>query len=325
MRRENEKVNGLCGTYIDDILRVGTEKFREISRKTNERFEMADDEELPFTFTGFVLNRDRDGTIILYQNDYLQKLTLLPEDASFCHIASIRMKLAWLAHSRPDCLFEVFQLTQLTKELFEVDRRTIVKRINKLIIYAKKNNVCIRFVKLDPSSFEIIGFSDASFAGTRDFTSQLGYIIFVSDKSGSVIPMLYKSYKARRVTRSVMGAEMIAFSDTFDAAFTLRKELEYLQSGTQIPIKLLTDSKNLFDVISKGTRTSEKRLMLDVACAREGFRNMEINDIGFIRSNYNLADGLTKSMKQAGLLSVMNTSRLDYEVDQWIIRDKTRK
>lgn len=66
-------------------------------------------------------------------------------------------------------------------------------------------------------------------------------------------------------------------------------------------MQLLTDSRTLFDVISKGTRTSEKRLMLDVASAREGFRRMEISDIGFIRSSHNLADGLIKSMKQAGL------------------------
>lgn len=83
--------------------------------------------------------------------------------------------------------------------------------------------------------------------------------------------MLYKSYKALRVTRSIMDAELIAFTDMFGVAFTLRKELEELQPGAQVTMKLLTDSKTLSDAISKGARMSVKRLMLDASCARQGF------------------------------------------------------
>lgn len=168
---------------------------------------MADDEELPFLFTEFVLTRDKNGFIFLHQNNYLQKLKLLSEGATFCFIAFVKIKLLCLAHSRPNGFFKVSQLTQLTKELFEVNRRTIIKRSNKLIIYSKANKVCIRFVKLDPFLIRLIGFTDVLLAGNQGFTLQLGYILIISDKSSSVIPMLYKSYKARCVTLSVTGAE----------------------------------------------------------------------------------------------------------------------
>ena len=150
------------------------------------------------------------------------------------------------------------------------------------------------FPKLEVESLHITGFSDASFAANRDLSSQLGYICFLGDAKGSVVPFFFKSYKARRVTRSVMAAEIIAFSDLFDTEITMAKELSWLCAKPSLPIKLFTDNKSLFDVISKGSKTYEKRLMLDIACAREGFRSREISDIGFVRSSENIADGLAK-------------------------------
>jgi len=78
----------------------------------------------------------------------------------------------------------------------------------------------------------------------------------------------------------------------------------------------------LFDVISKGYRTAEKRLMLDISTAREGFLIHEISNIGFVRTNHNVSDGLTKPMQQACLREVLCTGRIRSKVDQWIIRRK---
>ena len=117
-----------------------------------------------------------------------------------------------------------------------------------------------------------------------------------------------------------MAGEVIAFSDLFDIAATLASELGEIY-GRRIPVQLLTDSKSLFDVISKGSRTSEKRTMLDIAAAREGFRDKIISDIGFICSSSNIADGLTKSMSQAALQAAVSTGMLSVKPEQWIIRN----
>ena len=87
-----------------------------------------------------------------------------------------------------------------------------------------------------------------------------------------------------------------------------------------VPVRLFTENKYLFDAVSKGTRTSEKRLILDIAAAKEGFESKDISDIGFVRSNCNLADGLTKRMKQASLLELMKTCKLSIRPEQWIVR-----
>lgn len=95
--------------------------------------------------------------------------------------------------------------------------------------------------------------------------------------------------KSKRVTRSVMAGEFIAFSDVFDIAVTLVDQLKTI-FGLPVPVQPFTNSESLFDVISKGSRTSEKRMMLYIAAAREGFRHKTISDIGFVRSSDNVAD-----------------------------------
>jgi len=115
------------------------------------------------------------------------------------------------------CPYEVSQLTQGNQSRFEENRRDVIKATNRVIGFVKDNAVTARFPKLELSSLRVIGISDASFATNYDSSSQLGYIVFIADAKGRAIPIFFKSYKARRVTRSVMGAELIAFSDMFDA------------------------------------------------------------------------------------------------------------
>ena len=81
------------------------------------------------------------------------------------------------------------------------------------------------------------------------------------DNSYNYLQISFKSYKSARVTRSVLSAEVIAFADWFDDAFALKSQLEHAL-GRAVPIHLLTDSKSFFDIISKWSRTSEKRIML---------------------------------------------------------------
>lgn len=181
----------------------------------------------------------------------------------------------------------------------------------------------ITIPRLDKRSLRIVGFSDASFANNHNLSTQLGHIVFLMDKSNAAAPISFKSYKARRIVRSAMSGEVIAFSDMFDIAITLSVELSDIL-GYRVPVQLMTDSKSLFDIISKGSRTSEKRMMLDIAAAREGFRDKAISDIGFIRSHKNVSDGLTKPMSQAMLRGILTKGQLDIVPDQWIVREKTK-
>ncbi len=54
---------GLSGGYVYDLLHAGFSDFRELSNRTNKRFKMGEDEELPHTSSIFSLARDKDRNL----------------------------------------------------------------------------------------------------------------------------------------------------------------------------------------------------------------------------------------------------------------------
>lgn len=73
----------------------------------------------------------------------------------------------------------------------------------------------------------------------------------------------------------------------------MKHDLENILSQ-HIPLQMLTDSHSLFDVITKSSMTSECRLMIDIKDVRDGYENMHISNVGFVRSENNPADAFTK-------------------------------
>jgi hypothetical protein len=63
------------------------------------------------------------------------------------------------------------------------------------------------------------------------------------------------SQKSKRVTRSTMDAETLAFVNAFDNSFILRHELSRM-IGTNLPILKMTDSRPMFDVITRARYTT---------------------------------------------------------------------
>ena len=132
----------------------------------------------------------------------------------------------------------------------------------------------------------------------------------------------FENYKSQRVACSVLAAEVIAFADLLDDAYALHSQFEHV-IGCSLPMQLMTDSKSLFDIVSKGSRTSEKCIMLDIHTAMQEYQAQEISNIGFVRSENNIADRLTKSKKQAALLNILSTGRCSINCERWIFRDKS--
>ena len=67
--------------------------------------------------------------------------------------------------------------------------------------------------------------------------------------------MYFNSYKARRGIPSAIAEEATAFYDIFDITAILFAELEILV-GYEVPIKVLSDGKYFFYLMSKGFCTS---------------------------------------------------------------------
>ncbi len=253
------------------------------------------------------------------QKFYLRELQELDQVSEFSSFQSMRMKVAWLANTRPDLLFEISQLSQITQPMFEQDAKACLKRLNGVERYAQKNVGYLKFPCLEQANVRIVGYSDAAFANNHDLTSQLCRVILLMDKIDNAIPVSFKSYKSRRVTRSVLSAEAIAFADMVDDALASQSQMEQALERTPL-MHLLTDSKSLFDITSKGSRTSEKRIMIDIHARRDAYKSREIFNIGFVRSHSNIADGLTKPKIQSALFDLFASGKHKTECEQWILR-----
>lgn len=125
---------------------------------------------------------------------------------------------------------------------------------------------------MDLESICIVGYSDPAFVKNADLKSQLGCIVLLFDKHGAATLITIMSYKSSCVTRSVFAAEVIAFADKFDHAFTLRAQLQQALRR-DIPMNLPTKSNCLFDIISKSSHTNENRLLFDISATRKAYNN----------------------------------------------------
>lgn len=230
------------------------------------------------------------------------------------------METAWLVHTRPDLAYSVATLAQVTEIMFTTEKVRHIKTINKLDKTATSSpNRGLRYVSLDPTTMHLWVYGDGSFANNPDGSSQLGFVILLSDGSGRCVFLSHRSFKSRRRVRSVQGAE-VSFVDAFDEAYLLRAQLKEL-FGREIPLRMLLDSRSLFDVLSRGTLTTERRLVIDLLAAREAYTKGDISDLGNVRSEFNLADCLTKQMDCSSMRHVMTTARINHPVEEWVVRD----
>lgn len=134
----NGLLKGLSDGNVHDHIRAGDKEFKELSKKTEDRFEIVEDQTVPFYFTRVFLARNNDSEVIQDQHDYPQKLEQLPLEAGCSHFRSMCMKLAWLANTRLVCLFEISHLAQFTGEMFMQKSHRGLQRLNKAIDFAIK-------------------------------------------------------------------------------------------------------------------------------------------------------------------------------------------
>lgn len=88
------------GSYVEDLPRAGSKLFQKNCEITHERFETSGDDELPLLFVGFSIKRGINCPFPLEQ-----QLQELDTNSHFADYRSMRMRLAWIANSRPEIAF----------------------------------------------------------------------------------------------------------------------------------------------------------------------------------------------------------------------------
>eukprot|EP00168_Porphyra_purpurea_P016741 TRINITY_DN552_c0_g1_i1.p1 TRINITY_DN552_c0_g1~~TRINITY_DN552_c0_g1_i1.p1 ORF type:complete len:862 (-),score=144.43 TRINITY_DN552_c0_g1_i1:471-2858(-) len=312
-------LSGLLGPYVDDCLMRGDTAFAELTKTMLVRFQSKERVLDNTEFVGVRISTERGPHphFIIDQTAYAGNLRLLPEGATFRQFASARASAAWLVHTRPDLCCGVNLASQVTEPMYGPDS---IRALNAVIAKAKKGRATtLVYPKLDRLTLRLHAYSDASFATSLDKSSQVGFIILLCDASGRAHVLSFRSKKSRRVVQSIMAGEVYAFSAAFDEAYTLRYDLEQLY-GRPIPISVFTDSKQLFDVVTKASHPTEKRLLIDIAAARQSYNRGELANVGLVLSGNNIADALTKVSGCNALDALLRTGVDRTPVEQWIIR-----
>ena len=174
-------------------------------------------------------------------------------------------------------------------------------------------------MSLDKAPLRIVVFTDVSFGNGADLSSQLGFIIVVTDASGNANVTHYGTHNSRRVTRSVMEAELLVLVNGFDNAFVAKYSLGEML-GSNIPLDVLFDSRTTFKCVPKHAPTMEKRLQIDINALRQSHSKGEIRCVGWISGTLNRANGLTrKKFVQKGntLFRLISENIVDIRPEGW--------
>ena len=147
-------------------------------------------------------------------------------------------------------------------------------------------------------------------------------MILLCDDLGNAAIIHYASWKCKRVTISILAAGVYALIACFDYCFTLAHDFASILSQT-VPIEILTDSKSIFDRITKLASVSEKRLLIELSALRQACVSGQIRNLGHVPSQYNIADPLTKKIKSDLYISILKTGKLSHPVNQSIIHTET--
>ena len=313
---------GIIVLYVDDIMWSGDEiTMRPIISKLKNTFKFSHEDDDTFNYVGVHMSQDSNFCIKIDQLSYVDSIRpiLLDQDRSMAThskltedevklLRSALGQLNWLANmTRPDISFMVSMISSHIKQATISD----IKDINKLIKHAKDTPSSVTFPSLDTDSIEVIAYTDASFNNLDDGGSQGGQIIFLKDQFNRSCPISWRSTRVRRVARSTLAAEALAFADGMDTAqfvHQLAEEFQLIKNNSAFIG--ITDSRSLFDAANTSTQISDRRLRVEISAIRDTKDKGEI-DIVWTNKENQLADVLTKKGAPFNaLLKVVDCGRI---------------
>jgi hypothetical protein len=135
---------------------------------------------------------------------------------------------------------------------------TYIKGLNAVLKNLQKTaSFTLKYPKLDINWLTLKVYMDASYANNYDESSQLGYITFQADASGKCQPIVWSSHKSRRVTRPMLESETMEFGDGFDAAYSLKHDLQTILKRS-VDTRMYNDSLLFFGSHYKVVRNSRE-------------------------------------------------------------------
>jgi hypothetical protein len=187
----------------------------------------------------------------------------------------------------------------------------------------------IKYIALDLECTKLFVFVDSSFANNKDFSSQISYLIIITNETETIFTgtdeftikgnlIYYSSTKTKRVTWSVLASEIYGMVRGVDMAIAINITIKIITEQLGFPqtsIVVCTDLYLLYKCLVKLGSTQEKRLMIDIIALRQLYKRREITEIRWIDRKDNPADVMTKSTLNKALKKLINTNQLGVQVE----------
>lgn len=230
-----------------------------------------------------------------------------------------RARGAYIASlSQPEASFDLSFAAQ-TINPKEDDAKALNRRLQWQIDNYDRG---LQFVQLNRESLKLVIFTDGSFANNSDLTSQIGYVICLTDATGKANIIHWSSVKCKRVTRSILASELYAMAHGFDAGAVIKSTVEKILAIPALPMIVCIDSKSLYECLVRLGTTQEKRLMVDIMCLREAYERREITEIRWIDGKSNPADAMTKGDPCDALERLIDTNIISVKASGWVEREE---
>ena len=227
---------------------------------------------------------------------------------SFKILRSKLGQLNWLANvSRPEISFDVCFLSSNQKGGTVSD----LQSVNKIIPRVQSNPSFITFPVLDVDSLKVCVYADASFNSLPKGGSQGAQLVLLRDKFGNCSPIGWNSSRLKRVVRSALGAETLAFCDGCELAFYIAhiiSTLMHLQPS--VTVDAITDSQSLYEALGSTKQPSNHRLRVEINALRDMVDGGDIS-VRLVKGAKQVSDPLTKKgASDKLLLDVLQRGKL---------------
>ncbi|XP_063683937.1 uncharacterized protein LOC134818355 [Bolinopsis microptera] len=330
---ENNRLQGVMVTHVDDILHCGTTRFKNtVIKSIYSTFKISRSYTGVFTYLGWKVVQNED--IYVDQRDYALAIRPVDIASSRCTEAESDLteeelveyqkllgKLLWLSsQTRPDLSFDT--LEHSTYSTKKVKHLKSLNKVTKKLADGPKR-VVYRKLDIEKGNLHLLCFTDASLGNISETKhSASGYIIFLTD--GNVANLIaWSSNKVKRVVHSIFAAETLSCTSGTAAAIYIRQVLSEMlfrdPHNEVIPIVVLIDSKQLYDNVHSSSLCQDKRLVLDIAVLQENLHKGVIGEFRWVPTPKMLADCLTKKGVSSGdLAKILETGY--FHLDEYLKR-----
>ncbi len=214
------------------------------------------------------------------------------------------------------CQFETSFDLSLVAQSIEISSENITTLNKRLQWQIDNHSRDINYVKLDSTTLQLMIFTNSFFANNRDLSSQIDYIICLTN-SKHINIVHWSSIKCKRVTRSVLAAELYALAHDFDLDVVFKATLSAILDRL-VSLILCTDSKSLYNCLIKLETTQKTRLMINVMSFRQSYERREITKIKWIHEVNNSIDSMIKSKAFTTLKTLIDINTINMNTNEWI-------